>query len=170
MIDQIARFVAILDEVGLSYALIGGHAVNAWVVPRFTADLDFTLEADPARLRDLEDRLEAAGYRVVREIGRGLPSGPDFVQLARDSTDPPIDLQVAKTAYQGEVLRRARAASTGVAVATPEDLIVLKLIANRPKDLIDLRNLVALPDLDWAHIERWAAAWDVLDRLAPLRP
>jgi hypothetical protein len=46
---------------------------------------------------------------------------------------------------------------------SPEDLVVLKLIAHRPKDLIDLRNLLALPDLDWSYIERpplpgWAAA------------
>jgi hypothetical protein len=33
----------------------------------------------------------------------------------------------------------------------------------------DLFGLVALPDLDWAHIERWAIEWGVTDRLAALR-
>lgn len=167
--DPLATFVSILDEERLGYALIGGHAVNAWVEPRFTADMDFTIEAEPERIAAVEARLLAAGYRIVREVGRGQPSGPDFIRFAREIDDPPLDLQVAKTAYQAEILRRARG-SGPTAVATPEDLIVLKLIANRPKDVIDLRNLLALPALDWEYIDRWAAAWDVLDRLAPLRP
>jgi hypothetical protein len=37
---------------------------------------------------------------------------------------------------------------------TPEDLIVMKLIAHRPKDRIDLLGLVALPGLDWSYVER----------------
>ncbi|MBE7452067.1 MAG: hypothetical protein HS111_25240 [Kofleriaceae bacterium] len=45
----------------------------------------------------------------------------------------------------------------------------LKLIAHRAKDLIDLRNLLALPARDWSHIERWARAWQVADRLVALR-
>lgn len=92
------------------------------------------------------------------------------MRLARGADDPPIDLQAAKTAFQVEVVRRARPVAVGPAVATPEDLIVLKLIAHRSKDLIDLRNLAALPDLDWAYVERWARDWEVEDRLAAIRP
>jgi hypothetical protein len=66
--------------------------------------------------------------------------------------------------------RPAPSASIGrERVATPEDLIVLKLIADRPKDRQDLLGLVALPDLDWAYVARWAAEWDVAERLAALR-
>ncbi len=54
-------------------------------------------------------------------------------------------------------------------MATPEDLIVMKLIADRPKDAVDLLGLVRLPSLDWQYVERWTAAWDVTDRLARVR-
>lgn len=54
-------------------------------------------------------------------------------------------------------------------MATAEDLVILKLIAHRPKDVVDLRGLIALPDLDWAYVEQWAAAWEVADRLEVLR-
>ncbi len=54
-------------------------------------------------------------------------------------------------------------------VATAEDLIVLKLIANRPKDQVDLLALAALPGIDWSYIERWADAWNVRDVLGRLR-
>lgn len=50
-----------------------------------------------------------------------------------------------------------------------EDLLVLKLIADRRRDRIDLEGLAALPDLDWAYIERWCNAWGIADRLHALR-
>jgi hypothetical protein len=39
---------------------------------------------------------------------------------------------------------------------TPEDLIVMKAVANRPRDLIDIASVVeAQPDLDVARVRRW---------------
>jgi hypothetical protein len=80
-----------------------------------------------------------------------------------------LEVQTAKTEFQGEILRRAAARHDGARVATPEDLIVMKLIAHRPKDRIDLLGLIALPGLDWSYVERWAAEWQVRDRLDALR-
>ena len=76
-------------------------------------------------------------------------------------------MQVAKTQFQREVIQRA--SSGPVRVASPEDLIVMKLIANRPKDRVDLEGLIRLPALDWDHVERWAAEWGVLEELKRLR-
>lgn len=110
-----------------------------------------------------------AGYERVVEYGGDPPSGPDFVRFASADRLTIVGVQAVKTALQHEVVRRARASSEGIRIATPEDLIVLKLIADRPKDRQDLLGLLALPDLDWAHVERWAAEWDVAERLAALR-
>jgi hypothetical protein len=63
------------------------------------------------------------------------------------------------------MIRRARLSPTGLRVATPEDIIVLKLIADRYKDAKDLLLLCALPHLSWAYIERWADAFGVRDRV-----
>lgn len=46
---------------------------------------------------------------------------------------------------------------------------MLKLIADRPKDRIDLDGLAALEGIDWAYVEGWAREWDLLDRLARIR-
>ena len=67
----------------LPYALIGGHAVNVWLEPRFTADVDVTVAADSAALARARAALEAAGYRVTAEQGADLPSGPDFVRFTQ---------------------------------------------------------------------------------------
>lgn len=159
-----------LAQAKLASALVGGHAVNAWLEPRFTADIDLTIEADPNAVRKVQRVLEQRGWMVEREYGANLPSGPDFIRFARGPNESVIELQVAKTDYQREVIRRAVAGSAGFAVpvATIEDLIVLKLIAHRHKDRLDLLGLAALPKVDWSYVKRWAAEWDVTDRLTAL--
>lgn len=166
--DALALIASVFDRAGLRYAVIGGHAVNAWLEPRITIDLDVTVAADPEALARARVALEAAGYRVNDEHGAELPSGPDFVRFVRGPADPPIELQAAKTALQQAVIERASHA-TGLATASPEDLIVLKLIAHRPKDLGDLAGLLSLPALDWPYIERRVDEWEVRDRLDRLR-
>ena len=153
----------------VQYAVIGAHGVNAWLEPRFTADIDITACIDPPAMLRLRRVFADADYAPTVEHGGHLPSGPDFVRFASVDRLTIVEIQAAKTALQHEVVRRARASCEGIRVATPEDLIVLKLIADRPKDRQDLLGLVALPDLDWAHVERWSAEWDVTERLAALR-
>jgi hypothetical protein len=122
--------------------------------------------ADAQALSRLGAALEANGFSLERQVGGEVPSGPDFLRYV----SPPvvIEIQTAKTRLQHSVVSRA-ASADGVRIATPEDLIVLKLIADRPKDRADLDGLASLPSLDWAYVERWADEWSVADRLARLR-
>lgn len=152
----------------MPYAIIGGHAVNAWVEPRLTGDVDVAVQTDRIGVDKLKRLLAAEGYAVAREHGANLPSGPDFVRFVSADGLIILEIQLAKTSFQSEVIRRA-GGKDRPRVATPEDLIVLKLIANRPKDQADLLSLCALPGLDWNHVERWAAEWDVLAVLQRIR-
>ncbi len=168
-IDPVQQATSLLVERGVAYALIGGHAVNVWVAPRFTRDVDVTVQASMSEMADLMHALLEAGLRMDREFGAELPSGPDFVRFSSSDGLLILEIQSAKTDFQREVVRRARD-EQGIKVASPEDLIVLKLIANRSKDEADLRNLTKLAALDWPYVERWATSWGVRDRLDRLRP
>lgn len=164
-------FATLLAETSLRAALIGGQARNFWAEPRATVDYDFTVAADAEAVAQVIARLQQIGYEIAREQGAKLPSGPDFVQLVHPVTKDRVEFQTAKTEYQDLVLRRALPSGDKqlLSVATPEDLIVMKLLASRRKDQIDLVDLGSLPDLDWPYIERWAHEWQVTDRLAELR-
>jgi hypothetical protein len=60
------------------HALIGGHAVNMWVTPRYTHDFDVTIAADLPSLLRIETRLRDEGFAKTDEHSGRLPSGPDF--------------------------------------------------------------------------------------------
>jgi hypothetical protein len=167
--DALSEVAALLEQGGVSYAVIGGHAVNAWLEPRFTADIDITVAATPQDLQRLHAVFGNAGFDVEREYGAAQPSGPDFIRLVSADASIVVEFQVAKTALQRAVISRAKNTVSAVRVATPEDLLVLKLIANRSKDRVDLEGLVCLPDLDFAYVEERCREWDIADRLVELR-
>jgi hypothetical protein len=163
--DVVSVLARTLERAGLAHALIGGHAVNTWLEPRFTADIDLVIAVDAAALGRFREALAAEGFVVDVEHGAQQTSGPDFVRLVSADGLARVELQVAKTPFQREVIQRARTDESGLRVATPEDLIVMKLIANRPRDQVDLTGLLGLPALDWSYIERWADEWGVTDIL-----
>jgi predicted nucleotidyltransferase len=169
MRGSLADVARLMEQAGVRYVVIGAHAVNAWLEPRATADVDLTIEAGVADHARLRDTLLAAGFREAAADRPGAPSGPDFVRYVSEESTLRIEVQTAKTALQQSVLDRARRTDEGVLVATPEDLIVLKLIAGRAKDEIDLVGLVRLTGLDWPYVERWADEWQVADRLFDVR-
>ena len=162
-----------------SHAVIGAVARNAWAPPRATTDLDFTIAARPDTLVAIESALGTLGYRPVRrqqtEPGDTLP---DIVILRSEDAEPrQVDLLMAKTPFEGEVIARAERIDVGpvaTPVATPEDLVVYKLLADRPRDREDIRAILRTQSrtarsFDWAHVERWVSFWQISDRLARLR-
>ena len=84
------------------------------------------------------------------------------------------DLLVARGDLLKSALGRAREMTIGFArvrVMSPEDIILLKLIANRRKDLADIEDIVALcADIDARYLREWAGKLNLYDRLAEFFP
>jgi predicted nucleotidyltransferase len=66
--------------------------------------------------------------------------------LRHDGTRVPIDLSIGFLPFEEEAVRRAlpmKARGLEIPVATPEDLVILKAIAGRPRDIVDIEGLLA---------------------------
>ena len=145
-----------LDATGASWMVIGGIAVIARGVRRFTADIDATIRGDEIELPALVKAL--AKRRIV-------PRVEDAVELARanlvlllrhEPTGVDFDLSFAWTSFEHEAIAASSVAAFGAVdapMARPEDLIVFKAIAARGRDLDDAVALLALyPHIDLARV------------------
>jgi hypothetical protein len=166
----IALLADVMGAAGLRCALIGGHAVNAWAEPRYTKDFDLVVMADAPAVSAVMSRLVEEGFSVTRLQEPNAGSGPDFIRLERGDRPDIVEFQAAKTDYQELIIERAiQLTGARLPVATPEDLLVLKLIANRVKDQDDMFRLSQQDGIDWQYVEHWAAIWDVSNSLENLR-
>jgi hypothetical protein len=88
--------------------------------------------------------------------------GLSVVKLELFIGESPIDVDIflAETPFQLQLLqRRQRHQAGGLAAwfVGPEDLVLLKLLAARPKDLVDVGDVIFIQgQLDEAYLQRWA--------------
>ena len=165
-VDDAARdFAAAFDRLGLPYAVMGGLAVRLHAIPRPTFDVDFTLAAPRDALPTLYREAESLGYAVPAaqaagwvDTVRGLPVVKFQMFVGGRSLD--VDVFLAETPYQHELLaRRQRHGADGWSAwfVSAEDLVLLKLLADRPKDRADVADTLFIQGrLDEGYMRRWA--------------
>ncbi len=173
--DVIENIARLFESLNVQYAIMGGIAVRAYGIPRATYDVDFTAAVEEKNLPGLFEGVQALGYTVPDpylagwrdEIG-GMKLLKFRVHLQGRGID--IDVFLAESAFQDEVLnRRCRLKLNGIEVwlVSPEDLILLKLIANRPRDIADIGDVLFMQgQLDLSYLQSWAGQLKISERLA----
>lgn len=146
---------AYLEKRKIPYMVIGGIANLAWGMPRATFDIDITVWA-PAGT-------EPALIAGLRAAFKALPEEP--VTFALETRVLPlevegsrVDLILGQLPYEQQAIRRARLVDmegVKVRICAPEDLIVHKVLSQRPKDLEDVRGIVRAQGrtLDRAYLD-----------------
>ena len=165
--------IRFLESLQIPFCLIGGASLGHYKLGRFTKDLDFKLSISESSWPKLKAALESSVHISHLKISFiADPNLPDLVRM--NWGDYPVDLLMANTDYQQEVIRNAHKGTVEdieVPVASPEDLIILKLIADRPQDRVDVGLLFEnVPNLDLAYIRQWCKVWEVEERLNQLIP
>ena len=157
-----AKLADCCEGCGVTYALIGGYAAGAYAQAPDTRDVDACVDIAPdesARIEALLEALQAAGFRInVEALKRRAASGRAILFLQYGLVR--LDVMLRKPdGYWDEALKHRRVASVegrDYWIASPEDLILLKLIAGREKDYPTV-ELVAATQLRRLDLERLRA-------------
>lgn len=145
-----------LESKGWKFCFIGGLALQVWGEPRVTNDVDITLltgfggeeyfidallEKFPARIDDA--RSFAIASRVL---------------LLKNKEGVGIDIALAGFPFEEECISRARPfeflPDCTLLCASPEDIIILKVFADRLKDREDVKSILIRQKgaLDFSYI------------------
>jgi hypothetical protein len=163
--DALAGITSFLERNEVPYMVIGGIANLIWGEPRATLDVDVTVLVPP-------DRTEGFIQSVRRDYTVLVDDPSTFVRDTRvlpvaARSNVRIDLIFGLLPFEEEAVRRAvpvEAAGRTLRVCTAEDLILMKAISDRPRDLEDARSIVKrrLSVLDLAYLEPRIAEMAVL--------
>lgn len=167
-------FARLTKTLRLRWYVFGAQAVALHGFPRATADLDVTVDLGEHSPQAFIKVLSASGFTPrFRD--------PEFVRTTRvipivhTATGLPMDVVLAGPGLEQLFLDAAephRVGRTTVPVISREHLIVTKILAGRPKDLEDVRELLARggTHVDLAVVEELLAALEEALGQADLRP
>ena len=155
--DALVALAQWLTASRVPYALIGGVAVALQAVPRFTKDIDVVIWTDDDRWTELV--ASAAPFSITPRRADVLEfAHRTRVLLLAHSSGVPLDVSCGALPFEQELVERSKPfdlGSVAVQVATPEHLLIMKAIANRPRDRADIESLLrAFPELDAAGARR----------------
>ncbi|TMA50805.1 MAG: hypothetical protein E6J75_19500, partial [Deltaproteobacteria bacterium] len=133
--------------------LFGAQAALLYGAARLTADVDVTVDLGTRAPSELIAVLTQGGFVVRKRDGlEEFIARTRVVPLVHVASGVPVDIVLGGPGPEQLFLERARrhvVEGVPVSVASPEDMVAMKLLAGRPKDLDDaLAILVANPALD----------------------
>jgi hypothetical protein len=141
-------------HASIQFALIGGLAVAAWGVIRATQDIDVLANSDPTPLVDTKLRGNLKEFLERNNCDAEWRKGDadDPIPLLLRINLPPTyggvgaDILWAHKRWQQEALQRSvtvKVSNSRVYVLHPEDLILMKLDAGGPQDLLDIQQMLS---------------------------
>lgn len=151
MRSPVAELLADLSSgfaaAGIPWYLFGAQAAIVYGVARLTADVDVTARAPAGTPTGTwVSTIERAGFErrfadphVIEQLR--------VVPLVHRSTGLPVDIVLAGPGLEDEFLARAVPLAIDdvtVPVVEVSDLVILKVLAARPKDIDDLTALLAI--------------------------
>jgi hypothetical protein len=170
-----------LEAAGVPYAVGGALSYGYWADPRGTHDVDLNLFVPPEDADGALDPLISAGLQIDRAGAlrtareRGDARGT-FQGMRVDLFFNSIPLHDSAAAR----VRRVPLANGEAWILSAEDLVVLKLMFYRGKDLLDVEKIVAMQRdaFDRGYVRAWLVGmlgeedhrvtwWDALCRQVP---
>lgn len=166
--------IGTLINLEMEYAVMGGWAVRAYGVPRPTYDVDVTVAIDRSRLGELFSAMDDLGYDIDETYRKGWTDQIAGMTLVKATTfvegrTLSADIFLAENVFQQLMIKRKQLARiNGLAawVVSPEDLVLMKLVASRYRDLGDVQDIFFMQDtLDEPYMRKWAPKLGVAEKL-----
>jgi hypothetical protein len=168
--DPLESLERLLSQFDYQGVIIGGIAVSLLGQARFTEDLDAMVLLS---IEEIPNFLEVARKEGIEPR---IAQADDFARrnrvllLRHTASQTDIDISLGVLPFEQEMVARSQVHEIDEALKihlpTPEDLIIMKAIAHRPKDLLDIQSIIHNhPHLDRERIQDWVTQFaDLLER------
>ena len=152
----LADVIRFLDQRQISYALIGGLAASLHGEPRVTADVDVVIGAMVEDATSLLSDLEGSSFEPLFPGIEEVVRQAFILPLRHRQTGVRVDLSIGLSGFEQQLIERAESAEVAgqsLRLATAEDLVVMKLLAGRPRDVQDATGIAMVRggQLDWVY-------------------
>jgi len=161
LVQSLREICSFLDETSVEYMLVGGMAVGIWAEPRATVDIDLLVSIRLADLDNLRRHLTESGRFIFIHEKPMVFGRISFLRATlRSNADISIDFIFSDDFFKIEALKRKEVVQLSdfvLNIATPEDLIILKLLSGREQDKLDAMKILQIQKnkLDKDYLQTW---------------
>ena len=155
--DLLRALARVLPAWCDGWYVFGAQAVQVWGLPRLSADVDVTIRLRSKELAPFLAAMKAAGFSCRVPDPEAFARETRVLPFVHEASRIPLDAILAGLGPEEEFLARAQTVAIEgirVPVISPEDLVVTKILAGRPKDLGDVRGILrqASPQFDFSRV------------------
>lgn len=163
--EILVALTKVLDRQSIPYMIIGGQAVLLYGEPRVTRDIDITLGVDTDRLCELLRLAHELSLRALPDEIEKFVHETMVLPCMHEGTGIRVDFIFSFTPYEAQAIKRANKVvilGEEVCFTSPEDAIIHKVFAGRPRDIEDARSiLLRNDDIDVGYIRSWLDQFDI---------
>lgn len=160
----LAKIASRLDAEKIPYMIIGGQAVLLYGEPRLTKDIDITLGVGAAKKEKLLKISQKLGLKILVDNPDEFIISTMVLPVQDPDSGIRIDFIFSFSPYERLSIKRAKKIKINdvpVKFASLEDLVIHKIVAGRPRDLEDVKNvLLKNPSFDKAYMTKWLKDFD----------
>jgi len=156
------------------YAVIGGTALIYHNSFRTTNDIDVTINIDFNNLENLADCI-LNSFKPILNNPKEFFKKNFVLPVILEKTQVRVDFTPGLSGFDINAIKRSKRVKYGeidMNVCTAEDLLIYKLVASRPQDLVDIQQLLKNnPKIDKKYLTQKAGEFieigrsDILDKL-----
>jgi len=159
LLEPLVPLQRLLEHFDNQGVIIGGIAASLLGKPRFTAGIDGVILLSVDDLPELIDAASEQGIEPRIADAEAFAQKHRVLLLQHQASGTNIDISLGILPFETEIASRSQTLNVGglnLRLPTPEDLIILKAVAHRPQDLMDIQAIAASqPDLDIGRIQFW---------------
>jgi hypothetical protein len=141
--------------------VIGGVAVSLLAEPRMTKDVDAVVWLEGFEWENFLNSGQKHGFVPRFDAPLEFARQNRILLLTHRPTKTDVDLSLGGLPFEREAIDRAVSIRLGratIKLASPEDLMVMKAVASRPRDWADIESLLnSFPKADLKRVRHWTA-------------
>ena len=176
LIGAVADLTALLKDQGVPGAFIGGLAANLLGRPRITKDVDAVVLLGNLHLESFLAAGARFGFEPRISDATKFAVRNRVLLLIHEPSKTDVDISLGTLPFEQESVDRASIITVkGISfpLVSPEDLIVMKALARRARDVADIEAVLdAHPEVDLERVRYWVSQFaevleapDILDDL-----
>lgn len=158
-ISALRHLVKWFQSQHVASAVIGGVAASLLGRPRLTRDIDILAVLGESDWKRFLAEGKRFGFAARRSDVLAFGRKTSVLLVRHETSGIDVDIVCAGLRFEEETVARAESIDLGAVrlpVSTPEDLMIMKAVAHRPRDMDDIEAVLdAHPGLDLRRVRRY---------------